>query len=221
MTKRSINNMSPRTPQQYQEIREEKKALIMDVALLHFAREGYFRTTIEQIAGKAGISKGLMYNYFDSKESLLSAIITRSVSEIGSYFDINKDGFLTEDEFDFFVRRIALIFREKRSFWQLIFQLLMQEEVREQFLKPFLGSVSLIRVGTEHKEGLLVSGIMKTISDYFLRKKERIGPAYDPFFDLNMFIISLKGFALTYVYSDKGDELYYEETINRIIELYK
>ncbi len=30
--------MSPRTPKQFQDIREEKKTLIMDVALEHFAQ---------------------------------------------------------------------------------------------------------------------------------------------------------------------------------------
>ena len=41
--------MSPRTAQQFKEIREEKMNLIMDVALEHFAKEGYFRTTISHI----------------------------------------------------------------------------------------------------------------------------------------------------------------------------
>ena len=70
--------MSPRTPKQFMEIREEKKTLIMDVALEHFANEGYFTTTINHIARHAGISKGLMYNYFESKEELLTEIINRS-----------------------------------------------------------------------------------------------------------------------------------------------
>jgi AcrR family transcriptional regulator len=213
--------MSPRTQQQFKEIREEKKTLIMDVALKHFANEGYFKTTINHIARHAGISKGLMYNYFESKESLLSAIITRSVSEVYTYFDIDRDGFLSEDEFEFFVRKISQILREKQTFWQLFFQLLMQNEVREQFLKSFLGSGSLIQTGTEHKEGLFVSDIMKTITDYFIRKKDRKGADYDPYLELNMFLISLKGFALTYVNMDQNDEIYYEKTVNRIIELYK
>ena len=198
-----------------------KKALIMDVALQHFAGDGYYKTTIGHIALHAGISKGLLYNYFESKESLLSEIIQRSVEEIDAYMDINKDGFLSEDEFEFFVRRIAQVLKEKQTFWQLLFQLLMQKEVREQFLKPFLGSTSLLRIAAENKEGLLMSGIMKTITNYFQRKKELKGPGYDPFLELNMFLVSLKGFAMTYVYMDEEDQEYFEKTTNRIIELYK
>ena len=54
----------------------------MDVALEHFANEGYHATTINHIAKHAGISKGLMYNYFESKEALLKAIIHKSVTEV-------------------------------------------------------------------------------------------------------------------------------------------
>lgn len=213
--------MSPRTPKQFQEIREEKKTLIMDVALQHFAGEGYYKTTINHIARHAGISKGLMYNYFASKEALLEEIIQRSIGEIYSYFDIDKDGYLSEEEFDFFVRRITQLLKEKQSFWRLFFQLLMQNEVREQFLKSFVSSGSLMQAAIENKTGLFVSDIMKTITEYFIRKKDREGPDYDPYLELNMFIISLKGFAITYIYMDPADETYYEKTVNRIIELYK
>jgi len=213
--------MSPRTPKQFQEIREEKKTLIMDVALLHFANEGYFKTTINHIARHAGISKGLMYNYFESKEALLDEIIKRSVLDIYAYFDIDKDGYLTEDEFEFFVRRVSLMFKEKQSFWRLFFQLLMQNEVREQFLKSFLGSGSLIQSAKVTKEGYFVPGIVKTITEYFVRKTGRKGADYDPGLELNMFIITIKGFALASIYMDQEDEIYYEKTVNRIIELYK
>jgi len=213
--------MSPRTQLQYEEIREERKALIMDVALNHFANEGYHATTINHIARYAGISKGLMYNYFESKEALLAAIIQRSVLDIYTYFDINKDGYLSEDEFEIFVRKITWLLREKQSFWRLFFQLLMQNEVREQFLKTFLRSGSIDMSVTNVNPIMVTEDIMNTLTAYFLRKKEKKEPDYDPYLEMNMFVISLKGFALTYIYMEKHDEAYYEKTINRIIELYK
>lgn len=213
--------MSPRTPQQYEGIREEKKNLIMNVALEHFANDGFHSTTINHIAKHAGISKGLMYNYFESKEALLTAIISRSLKEIYTYFDINRDGYLTTDEFEFFVRRVSVLLKEKNSFWRLFFQLLMQDDVREQFLNTFLDSKSLFNAAKGENQELFVSDIMKTIADYFVRKKESKGPEYDPYLELNMFIITLKGFAITYVYMGPDDEEYFEKTINRIISQYK
>lgn len=213
--------MSPRTPKQFEEIREGRKALIMDVALVQFAEAGFHNTTITRIAKSAGISKGLLYNYFVSKEALLEEIIMRSLKEIYAHFDINRDGYLSEEEFDVFVRRILAVLKEKQTFWRLFFQLLMQNDVREQFLRLFVSSGSLIQAAIDNKVGLFVSDIMKTITDYFIRKKDRRGADYDPYLDLNMFIISMKGFAITYTFMDQSDDLYFEKTVNKIIELYK
>ena len=60
--------MSPKTVVQNKIIREEKKDLILTTALKIFAEEGYHASSVNKIADKANISKGLIYNYFDSKE---------------------------------------------------------------------------------------------------------------------------------------------------------
>jgi len=213
--------MSPRTPQKFQEMREEKKALIMDVALLHFANEGYFNTTIRHIARHAGISKGLMYNYFDSKEALLTAIVHRSVNEIFNYFDIDRDGYLSVDEFEYFIRKINVILREKRSFWRLLIQLLTQNEARDQFMKLYPVSDPLVHPGHVPGDNQHPALMMKMINDYFFRKQERMGPDYDPSLEINMFLITLKGFAMTNLYTDEIDSENNEKTINRIIESFK
>jgi AcrR family transcriptional regulator len=213
--------MSPRTPQQYQEMREEKMTLIMDVALQHFANEGYMGTTINHIARHAGISKGLMYNYFDSKEALLRAIVHRSVNEVYNYLDIDKDGYLSEKEFEFFVSKINVILKEKKYFWKLLFQLLMQIDIREQFLKPYPEADSLMHPGHQPGDNNYPLQIVQMVTDYFNRKKGRMGKHYDPESDFNMFYISLTGYAIKTVYSDSGSEENNEKIINRIIEQFK
>lgn len=213
--------MSPRTSKQYEAIREEKIAHIMNTALEHFANEGYYKTTINHIALHAGISKGLMYNYFYSKEALLKAILDKSVAEVFNYFDINRDGYLSEEEFEFFVRKIGVILKEKRSFWRLLLQLLMQNEVREQFMKSFSGTGSLIHSGDASGLNPTASRIMKMMTDYFSRKKKNLTNDYDPMVEINLFIITLKGFAVTSIYSDDSEAEKNEKTINRIIELFK
>jgi AcrR family transcriptional regulator len=210
--------MSPRTPKQFQEMREEKMAHIMDVALEHFANEGYYRTTINHIARHAGMSKGLMYNYFESKEALLKAIIHKSVNEVYKYLDINRDGYLSEEEFEFFIKKINVLLKEKRYFWRLLMQLLMQNDVREQFLRAFTESDSLIHPGHEPGDNNYPLQMMKMIADYFLRKKNRIGEKSDPESEINMFFITMVGFAVKSIYSDTDDN---EKPINRIIELFK
>jgi len=116
---------------------------------------------------------------------------------------------------------VCRMLKEKKSFWRLFFQLLMQNEVREQFLNTFLDSRSLFQAAKEDDGKLSVSGIMKIIGDYFIRKKERKGADYDPYLDLNMFIITMKGFAITYIYMEPEDDITFNKTVNRIIEQYK
>ncbi|HET6559885.1 MAG TPA: TetR/AcrR family transcriptional regulator, partial [Prolixibacteraceae bacterium] len=65
----------PRTTVQFEAIREEKRKLILETALELFAENGYHGTSISHITKKAGISKGLLYNYFVSKEDVLKNII--------------------------------------------------------------------------------------------------------------------------------------------------
>lgn len=54
------------------------KDKILDAALHLFAIRGFHRTSIDQIAARAGVSKGLTYNYFDRKEDLLIALVERA-----------------------------------------------------------------------------------------------------------------------------------------------
>ena len=60
--------MSPRTKQQFEEIRSDRKDQLLDAALHVFAEEGYHSASVSKIAKYAGVSKGLMYNYFHSKK---------------------------------------------------------------------------------------------------------------------------------------------------------
>jgi AcrR family transcriptional regulator len=72
----------PRTKEQNEALRAEKKQLIMDAALEVFAEAGYTLTSIDQIAKRAGIAKGLIYTYFESKEDLLHQILAFGVKKI-------------------------------------------------------------------------------------------------------------------------------------------
>ncbi|MCF8234310.1 MAG: TetR/AcrR family transcriptional regulator [Bacteroidales bacterium] len=121
--------MSPRTKKQFDDIRENRKKLIRDTALRLFAEEGYHVTSISKITEKADISKGLMYNYFSSKEELLMDILNEGVAEFINYFDTNKDGELTDDEFKYFLEMTFKVLKERTDYWRLYFSLALQPSV--------------------------------------------------------------------------------------------
>ncbi len=127
----------PRSQEQYDEIRKQKKELIMGVALELFAKNGYHATSISQITQKAKISKGLIYNYFESKKEILDELIAHGFDEIYDNFDLNKDGTLTEDEFVYFIKQSFKLVHENSQHWKLFFSLLLQPSITETFAKDY------------------------------------------------------------------------------------
>lgn len=54
---------------------EMRKWQILDIALSHFIRYGFYGTSTRKIAEEAGISSGLMFHYFPSKLTLYESLV--------------------------------------------------------------------------------------------------------------------------------------------------
>ncbi|SEG67369.1 TetR/AcrR family transcriptional regulator [Paenibacillus sp. UNC499MF] len=67
--------MAPLNDQQLNQIRDERRIQIMGAALKVFARRGIIGTKMSMIAAEAGISHGLLYHYFASKEELFTTLV--------------------------------------------------------------------------------------------------------------------------------------------------
>jgi AcrR family transcriptional regulator len=52
----------------------DKRKLILDSAIKVFAKKGYHRSRVSDIAEEAGIAYGLVYHYFKNKEEVLNSI---------------------------------------------------------------------------------------------------------------------------------------------------
>lgn len=127
MTKRSFIKMSPRTKQQFEEIRDQARDKIMSAALQLFGTKGYEATTISQIAKEAGYSKGLLYNYYDSKEDLLKELIaslSKGEEEIMKQIVGDNPSVMLENIIRFTFKE----FRDNMELWKLITSLAIQVE---------------------------------------------------------------------------------------------
>lgn len=60
----------------------EKRQAVMRGALTVFAREGYTRGSIGEIAKEAGVSTRTIYNHFTDKDELFRAVIAESASRV-------------------------------------------------------------------------------------------------------------------------------------------
>jgi AcrR family transcriptional regulator len=59
--------------------KQARPAEILAAALSMFVERGYAATKLEDVARRAGVTKGTMYLYFDSKETLFKAVVAEAL----------------------------------------------------------------------------------------------------------------------------------------------
>ncbi len=72
---------SPRT-RRTDAARRHKREAIVEAAMRVFAEAGVERTSIRAIATRAGYTPGALYSYFDDKEALVGACLSRSLGRL-------------------------------------------------------------------------------------------------------------------------------------------
>jgi AcrR family transcriptional regulator len=82
--------------------REKATKAIIDEALKVFVKKGYNGTTMTEIAQNIGVSKGTLYQYFDSKEALFEGVLRKGVTDFEDELSLIKKedvSFLTSKKF--------------------------------------------------------------------------------------------------------------------------
>ena len=64
-------------PKLKDQVVRQNQVAIEDAALRLFVRQGYFGTSIRDVATEAGVSVGNIYNYYPNKEALYESLIKR------------------------------------------------------------------------------------------------------------------------------------------------
>jgi AcrR family transcriptional regulator len=81
---------------------EEKTATrerIIRAAAKLFAKKGYENATTRDIATKAGIATGTLFNYFESKEAIVAALISDALAQAQEEIEEGEDQTLEEELF--------------------------------------------------------------------------------------------------------------------------
>ena len=104
---------------------EERRTGILDSALAAFSRKGYHATSLDDVAGEAGISKALIYEHFSSKQELYADLIARNTHELTQ----RVAGALAGVEVESGVARLATgleaffaFVEERRDAWRMLFR---------------------------------------------------------------------------------------------------
>lgn len=119
----------PRSREQLEAVRAQSQDRLEQAALRVFARSGYAGASVRDVAREADVSLGLLYNYFDGKQDLLTAIFRRSMADVArSFAEADGDGAPAE-RLSRLVRAAFRIVREHRDFWMLLYGLRHQPDV--------------------------------------------------------------------------------------------
>ncbi|SDN59382.1 TetR/AcrR family transcriptional regulator [Bacillus sp. OK048] len=78
--------MTPLNDHQLDQLRDERREQIKKAALKVFARRGVIGTKMSMIAKEAGISQGLSYRYYSSKDELFIALVKDAMEETAKAF---------------------------------------------------------------------------------------------------------------------------------------
>ncbi|MCB0850930.1 MAG: TetR/AcrR family transcriptional regulator [Bacteroidetes bacterium] len=116
---------------------KNKKAHIVQTAMILFSEQGYNHTSVKMIAQSAGVSQGLMYNFFSGKEDLLKYIFQLSLEDIAD--SLQPPGIVpgTLEALKQYLQFTFQMIDEKREFWRLIHAVRMQESIQELLKEEF------------------------------------------------------------------------------------
>lgn len=89
------------------EQKEARKRQIIEATLDLFVERGYYGTKTSQISKRAGISEGLLFHYFPTKEKLLEELVNIGLEGMRMPMKISAESGL-----DFFCQFTEMLFRE-------------------------------------------------------------------------------------------------------------
>ncbi|MCW8806463.1 MAG: TetR/AcrR family transcriptional regulator [Ignavibacteriaceae bacterium] len=189
--------MSPRTKVQFEEIRQKSRENIENIALELFALKGYHATSISQIAEKAGISKGLLYNYFKSKEQLLDSIIMKVYDEIMRIVQM-AENLPAEKQIEQMIIQTIDHLKKNTTFWRLYLFLVHQSDVQK-------------------KLEALYEKMRDEYMEYIVKLFQEMG-SKNPTMEALMLGTMFDGIGLNYVTAPEGYPI--DEMSNYIIEIF-
>jgi len=90
------------------DVSEERKSQILDAAMNTFSELGFHKARMSDIAETSGLSKGSLYWYFDSKESIILNLLDRVfVPEIRDFNALLKDPRSAESRLTSYIERVS------------------------------------------------------------------------------------------------------------------
>lgn len=120
--------------------RSSKEDRILEASAALFAEKGFHRATTREIADKAGVSEGTLYNYFKNKDDILMGIMTRLSQTRGWEDTLAKT--LTEDVQEnlhtILEQRNQFILENKAMLHAVYSEMMVKPELQKRYYREML-----------------------------------------------------------------------------------
>lgn len=136
------------------DVKNEKQRKILKASIELFAENGYANTSTAEIAKRAGVSVGTLFNYYNKKETLLFAIVLPAINSFVPKLLLDNDHRVmlqTSSSFEEFITEVIkgrILFLEKNK---ELFQVILKEVLYNEELKQGLFS----SISTHSREFLI------------------------------------------------------------------
>ena len=136
----------------------ERREELLDAAVEVFARDGYHRASLEDIAGVAGVSKALIYEHFASKRELHDELVLAYAGKIFERLQASagSPGLPGQERLRRGIEAFLGFVQEHREAWRALFRDAADPEVAQQVSvvqsQAALVIATLIRADAEVRE---------------------------------------------------------------------
>lgn len=135
--RRPLNSESSKRKKQ-----KDARSRILQSALDEFSDKGYHASTIDSIAERAGIAKGTVYRYFNTKEALFNALKEDTMSEFVDH--VRQDLSREDDVLKFLesvIKNYLSFFETNSAFFKVIIQ--EHKDFGREFSEKFINELIL------------------------------------------------------------------------------
>ncbi|GKS61710.1 MAG: TetR/AcrR family transcriptional regulator [Candidatus Nitrosocosmicus sp.] len=155
--------MCPKVTSQH---REEIRVRILQSAVDRFSKNGFDRTKMDEISSSADVSKGTLYNYFNSKEDLFHALCDDSLEllkiQLDTLFTSSKNDLISNAEL--FYENFQKIQKEgtAKVFFEALSESTRNPKLQEILIKHRLKIIKVVENYLQHQ---ISKGFLKVDSN--------------------------------------------------------
>ena len=139
-------------------MKAESRSAILSASLELFAKRGFSATTTDEIARKAGVSKGLIFTHFRTKEEILLTIFKEEIIHLVPNIDEDDSGLSPKERFIQLINTWIHIVETEPLLVRLALHLNLDDDYRKlmrrkgkQFLDLYFGRMRklLVKLGSK------------------------------------------------------------------------